>query len=564
MRIWRLACGAPLFLLGAGCATTAPLSGTDYVPGPAYHLIMAEIAASRGAQAAAAQEYLRAAEGSDDPEASKRAAGFAFEYGFDAYALRAARRWAQLAPDDTTAHMYLVRLLTRRNDVPAAAREANRALGDPAARAETDFLLFASELEQEDDAEAVTKVLTRVANDSPESPALQLALGTAALRSKDFDLALESAQAALAGTSVSELASAANTLIGRTLFARGDGAAAIDWVARQVEAKPSLEVELEYARLLGANGQEAKASSTLDDLVIRYGPEPAIQRLRALLALDSGDQDAAVRHFRQLAREGHFGVESVFYLAGIAERQERFDEALDLYSRIPEGAYLLPSQLAMARIAERRGESGAALEQLSQLAGRYPQLAFSIHRYQATVLERTGREEEALDLLSYDLAYRPDDIELLLARGALFDKLGQLERSLTDLGAAVEVAPDNPVALNALGYTLANRTGRHGEAYRLIRRALEREPKNAAIQDSYGWIFYRQGLLGEARSYLQLAWSQFPDPEIAAHLGEVMWKQGDHESARRLWADALEKNPASQSLKDTMSRFLPQLRGPPS
>jgi tetratricopeptide (TPR) repeat protein len=120
------------------------------------------------------------------------------------------------------------------------------------------------------------------------------------------------------------------------------------------------------------------------------------------------------------------------------------------------------------------------------------------------------------------------------------------------------------VALNALGYTLANRTGRHGEAYRLIRRALEREPKNAAIQDSYGWIFYRQGLLGEARSYLQLAWSQFPDPEIAAHLGEVMWKQGDHESARRLWADALEKNPASQSLKDTMSRFLPQLQGPPS
>jgi Flp pilus assembly protein TadD len=211
-------------------------------------------------------------------------------------------------------------------------------------------------------------------------------------------------------------------------------------------------------------------------------------------------------------------------------------------------------------MAERQGKVEQALTQLAESAGSQPAFAFEVHRQQVAILERAGRSQEALDLLNYDLTYRPYDVELLLSRGALHEKLGQLDPALADLRAAVAVMPDNPLTLNALGYTLANRTGRHTEAYRLIRRALERDPANPAILDSYGWAWYRLGRLPEARSYLQLAYSGLPDPEVAAHLGEVMWEQGEREAARRLWQEALERSPQSEPLRDTMSRFLPGQR----
>lgn len=553
-----IAASALLAFLLNGCAAPGAVVDSGYTPGPAYHLIMAEIAASRGVQATAAREYLNAAESSDDAESSKRAAAFAFEFGFDAYALRAARRWAQLAPEDTTAQLYLARLLIRRNDVPAATAAAERALGEAKARTETDYLLLAGEIDREDNVEAVTMVMTRVADTAPQSGALQLSLATAALRSKDFDLALESAHEALARTAISEIAVEANLLIGRALLARGDGAAAIEHMSRQVEASPTLEVELEYARLLAADGRTAQALATLDDLAARYGPEPAIERLQALVNLDAGDRDAALKYFGELLQQGEFAGESLFYAAGIAEQQGHLDEALELYGNIADGAFLLPARVGMARIAERRGDAESALQQLAEFAGRHPQLAFMIHRHQVTILDRMGRQQEALDLLNYDLAYRPDDVDLLLSRGALFEKLGQLDPALADLNAAVAVMPNYPVALNALGYTLVNLTGHHEEGYRLVRRALEREPNNAAILDSYGWAWYRLGKLPEARSYLQLAYTNFPDAEVAAHLGEVMWKQGDRDAASTLWRDALEKNPSSKPLRETMARFLPE------
>jgi tetratricopeptide (TPR) repeat protein len=152
---------------------------------------------------------------------------------------------------------------------------------------------------------------------------------------------------------------------------------------------------------------------------------------------------------------------------------------------------------------------------------RHPDRAFDVARVRVATLQRLNRNDEALAGLDEILRYRPDDAEVLLTRGALLEKMGRIEPALADLAAAVKLFPESPVANNALGYTLANRTGRKPEAYRLVRRALERAPGNAAILDSYGWVLYRQGHLAQSRSYLQLAFAQFPDPEVAAHLGEA-------------------------------------------
>ena len=544
-------CGLMVLIL-AGCAATARGTDSDYAPGSGYHLIMAEIAADRGVEATAAQEYLNSAERSDDPEVSQHAAEFAFGNGFDAYALRAARRWAQLAPDNTSAHLYIARLLVRRNDVAAATAEVERALGPAAARTDEDYQLLAGELGEEKNVDAVTRVLSRLTANSPQSPALRLSLGTAALRSRDFDLAIDSARKAI-GEDFNDEATA---LIGRVLLARGDPDAALAHMARAVEARPSQDLELEYAQLLAAADRQADALARINDMDKRYGADPDTRRLRALVSFETEDLKTAWEGFGGLVKDGEFPDEGFFYLAEIAAKQQRFDQALQLFGRVQEGPYLLPAQDAISRIAEATGDTQSAMRLLTDLARRHPALAFDVGRYRAALLQRMGKDQEALDIFTETIRYRPDDADALLSRGALLEKMNRVDPAIADMSAAVALMPDSPVTINALGYTLADRTRRYPEAYRLIRRAIERDPGSAAIMDSYGWVLYRQGLLPEARSYLQLAYSQFPDPEVAAHLGEVMWKQGDRDAAAQVWADALEKDPGSQPLKDTMARFV--------
>jgi tetratricopeptide (TPR) repeat protein len=541
-----------------GCAAPGGVSEPEsgYVPGASYHLVMAEIAARRAAYPTAADEYLNAAERSDDPEVSQRAAAFAFEFGFDAHALRAARRWAQLAPDNASAQLYLARLLIRRNDVAGAAAAADRALGPAGERAPEDYQLLAGELLQEENSEGVTRVMTRLAAIAPATQSLHLGIARAALRSRDFDLALESAHAALASEADAEATADANLLIARVLLARGDGEAALEHMARLVETESSLETGVEYARLLAATDRHGDALRELDALKERYGPDPEILRLRALVHLDAGDARAAWESFGELLREGDFGDESLYYLGEIAEKEGRAEQAAELFARVPDGPYLVPAQAGLARVTQSREDADAALRRLSDFGERYPRLAFEASRLRASMLQGAGRTQEARELLDESLRYRPTDAELLLARGALLEQMNELEPALADMRAALAIMPDSAVALNALGYTLANRTRKHAEAFRLIRRAIEREPGSAAILDSYGWVLYQKDQLPEARSYLQLAWSRLADPEVAAHLGEVMWKQGDEAGARRLWEEALEQAPDSAPLKDTMARFV--------
>lgn len=548
-------CVISLALL-AGCATTAPpVASDDHVPGASDHQLMAEIAARRDEHAVAAGEYINAAEGSEDPRLSERATAYAFGLGFDGYALRGARRWTQLEPESPAANLYLARLLLRQHELDAAVTAASAALQAAGEGNAEDYLLLAGELGQEDDAEAVTRVLTRLAARAPETGALHLALARAALRSQDLDLALESARAAQGDLAAPAVAAEAAVLVGRVLLARGDGDAAVSYLARLVETDTSVDLGLEYARLLASTGRHAEALQVLDGLTSRQGADPDLRRLRALIQLDAGEALAAWEGFAELLKEGEFVDELLYYLAGASLQQGRTEQAIDFYGRVPEGPYLVAAQAALSRIVEERDGAAAALSRLEEAARRYPQQGFDLRRLRVAVLERAGRRREALDLLDEAIVYRPFDTELLLARGALLEQMGELEPALADMSRAVAIDPDDAVALNALGYTLANRTGRHGEASPLIRRALERDPGNAAILDSYGWVLYRRGHLAEARSYLQRAYAQLADAEVAAHLGEVMWQQGEHEAAERLWKEALEKAPGNTPLRDTMTRF---------
>ena len=450
------------------------------------------------------------------------------------------------------AHRLLARLLIARNDIALATEETLKALGPADTRKDDDYLSLTAEFGQGASGTSLPRVLTRVRALSPPSTALDLAIAASALGAGDNDLAIDAA--ARARNPAAPVP--ADALIARGLVARGDIKAGLDLLESHLGAQAGPELQLEHVRLLAAADRRSEAISAVDDIATKYPGQPAVIRLKALLSLDAGDRKTAWEQFNLLLANQQFVDECLLYLGQIAEKEAAFDDALRVYGRIGDGPQAHAALMGMVRISEKNGDFKSALDRIDDYAKDYPRHALDALRDKAGVYQRASQPQNSLAALDEVLKYQPDDVALRLARSEILESLGRTGDALSDLRAAVARAPDNALVLNALGYTLANRTSDKTSAYRFVRRALEIEPENPAILDSLGWVYFRQGRLEEARSYLQAAFSAFPDAEVAAHLGEVAWRQGDHEDALRIWRDALEKSPNSRPLQEVMARLV--------
>lgn len=544
-----------LGLFATGCATQSPVEppAVDYIPDASYYLLMAEIAVQRKEYLAAAKEYLNAAERSADPELAARATEFAFEYGYDAFALSGARRLLVLDPDSVTGHEYAGRLYLRRNDLARALYHWRQALGPVEQRTDDDYLDLGAELVGEANANGVTTLLSRLSIEAPDRAGLSLALAQAAFRSGAYELALASARRAVdAGQDSVQ----AQMLVARTLLATGAEYQALQFMEELLATSPGFGIELEYQRLLVAAGRTRRAMERFQDLVERYGAHPELVRVHGLISLTAGQLDHAERDFTELLNRGQRVYESLYYLAQIALIRGDYPEAIRFLSRIRGGSYLLPAQLRMTGAFSALDKPQAGLDHLDTFAAEFPRYAVDTLEPQAQLLYQMGRVEEALESYDRILRFRPDAVNILIAKAVVLDQDGQLNDAIDVMERAVAIAPVNASALNTLGYTLTNRTSRHREGYILIRRALEIEPDSPAIIDSMGWTLFRRGRLEEARSYLELAYSLLDDPEVVAHLGEVLWRMGEQERARDLWDRSFVANPDSEPLKETRARFL--------
>ena len=156
--------------------------------------------------------------------------------------------------------------------------------------------------------------------------------------------------------------------------------------------------------------------------------------------------------------------------------------------------------------------------------------------------------------------YYPDNLDLLYNRALYVVELGDFPWMERDLRRLLEKDPDHADALNALGYTLADRNERLDEAFAYIARALKLRPDSAAILDSMGWVLYRQGDLSGATSYLRRALALSQDDEIAAHLGEVLWVSGQRADAQAVWRDGLEHTPDSDKIRSVIKRLQADLQ----
>ena len=167
-----------------------------------------------------------------------------------------------------------------------------------------------------------------------------------------------------------------------------------------------------------------------------------------------------------------------------------------------------------------------------------------------------GRIDAALDQVAMAIEYHPWDANLWMYRGGIYEQKGQLDASVDAFRTAYGLEPESATVLNALGYTMTNATRDYEEAQGYISRALEKEPDNPAIMDSMGWVLYMQAEVDEARPWLERAYALMPDPEVAAHLGEVKWTQGEEDAAIEIWTEALQIDPDNPVLNETVNRLL--------
>jgi len=528
----------------AGEQLTAPLM---------YGVLLGEIAGQRGRLDVSGASYLRAAEQSNDPRIAERALKILVYAKQPQLALEASRRWVELALDNLEARQTLAVLeLRHKNSAEALAQ-------------------FEYLLQHGEDDDPYASLLALLAREPDTAEALGIMQELAALRPQDPDahfayarLAVHAESWTLAEQEVARtlelkpdwpealiLQAQINFKQGRSEQARNDLAAA---VARNPD---NTELRTAYARLLVDMDAYAAARAEYRRLLKVAPNDGQIVYSLALLSLESGELKESQALFRKLVKLDYHAEQSYYYLGAITEEQGEPQRALEWYGKVdPDAEHWVEVQIRIARLEALGGDVKAGRERLRKVRLAHPAETQRLFLVEGEILSEIDWDEEAYTLYSDYLELQPDDTEVLYARALVAERLNRLQQSENDFLRILAIEPDDARSLNALGYTLADRTDRYDEALGYIEKALAQTPDDPAVNDSMGWVLYRLGRYAEARKFLQRAYDMTPDGEIAAHLGEAMWAMGDQKAARALWSKARKRSPGDPVLEETVRRYL--------
>lgn len=314
-------------------------------------------------------------------------------------------------------------------------------------------------------------------------------------------------------------------------------------------------VRLAYARLLVEQNRLDDAKAEFAGLVQQFPDDDDLRFSLALVCLEAQAWDEARIYLEELVeRDSHVDA-AHFNLGRLAEEQKDTARALDEYAQVGPGNDFLPAQLRQTDVLLKAGRVDEAAQRLDKARSEQPDYGIQLYLIEAEALSNNDQQEKAWQAIQEGLKQYPEDLNLLYTRSMLAEKRNDLAQMEKDLRFVIAREPDNAMALNALGYTLADRTTRYGEARELILKAHKLNPDDPAILDSMGWINYRQGKLADAERYLRQALQRYPDHEVAAHLGEVLWAQGRQGDARAIWREYLDKQPDSDVLRRTIKRL---------
>ena len=533
---------------------TAALPAQELTDDMMYDILLAEIAGQRGELQASVAHYLRAAEEANDPRVAERAvqiASFAKQYDL---ALHAARRWVALDPDNIEAHKTLTVLALETGDTDAVITQVDYLLS-VTDNPEEGFQMATAILARDSDRQAGLAAMQQLVTRHPESPYAWMALSRIAVLAEELEQALDAVNKALV---LEENLPAAVILKAQILVRLERNAEATRMLEQAVRVHPGdTNLHFAYGRML-LDAEDLEGARKQFARVVKLEPDNAdgLYSL-ALLELETKRFASGEKHLKQLIELDQRVENAYYYLGYAALEQGNDDAALEWYGKVESGDYWSQAQLRSAEILVRRGDIEAMQNQMRVLRQKNPQQAVEFYLLEGQVLSDAGHHAAAVNVYDTALAASPDNEDLLYARALAAEKLGQLEAAEADMRRILAKDPENVRTLNALGYTLADRTDRYQEALSYISRAYARKPDDPAIIDSMGWVHFRLGKLDEARQYLQQAWDMTRDSEIGAHLGEVLWVQGEQAAARAIWNTARESSPDNPVLLETIRRLDP-------
>ena len=543
---------AATLLLALPAATAVPAARDSACPrGDAWSLsIGAERALERGAWPEAARDYACAARESADAAVAERATRTAYDNLQLERAAESALRWLELAPDSEVARRYLSTSLLRLYDEDGAVEQFTQLLQTSYSDRARGYLVLLGILSAEDNDTGAARVMDRLAAGDAALPEAQYAAAMLWQRAENGAKALAAAERALALRADYPQAEFARV---RALTTVGRRDEALNLSAK-LAATGDPFMQLSHAwQLLGEERREDAA--VLFEELRRAGNAASADAASALasIAIDEERFDEAERLVDDAARDPEQAAGARWQRARIAEERGDKMGAARLYQSIETGPRALGAQLRAHALLREGGAPEMAELLIDDYLDSAPGDTVDVVSGVAAGLVEEGRGAEAIALVDRARAMLPGD-SLLLARAFLLERLDRVPEAVADMREVADRRPNDPTALNALGYTLVDRTRSVEEGTRLISRAIAEKPDSYAIQDSMGWALVQAGRLDEGKSWLDKAWAGSEDPEVAAHLGETLWRMGRSAEAKKLWDEALAANPDSRPLKRAIER----------
>jgi Flp pilus assembly protein TadD len=518
-----------------------------------YEYLLAEIAVQRGNVALSAQAYVDLAKRTRDPRIARRATEVALFARMNNAAIEAATIWHEADPGSTRALEALAGMLVSvgRYDeaLPRLKELLASSTGDPASR----FTLLPRMLANAQDKKAALRLTQNLAADYPKVPEANFAVARMAANAGEDRIALDEIRKARQLRPDSE---SAVVLEAQILQKNSPDQAAVVLAAYLQNYPQAREARLAYARTLVAQKRFTEARSEFQKLMTGMPDSTEMAFAVALLSLQLKDYDAAEKYLKGLLNTPYRDKDGVrLYLGQVAEERKNLPEALKWYGEVGEGEQYVQAQIRYAQVLAKQGKLAEARAGLQQAAAKNSQQRIQLILAEAQLLRDANQPKAAFDLIGQALDRAPNNPDLLYDYAMLAEKIERVDILESSLRKLIEIRPENAHAYNALGYSLADRNQRLPEAQQLIEKALKLAPDDSFIIDSMGWVLYRRGNLKDSLAYLRRAYAGRPDPEIAAHLGEVLWALGERSEAERVWGDATKESPDNETLVNTIKRL---------
>jgi tetratricopeptide (TPR) repeat protein len=527
-----------------------------------YKALIADLARLRGDNTLAAEYFFEVAKKVRHEQLAERATLVAWNIKQYDKAIEAARLWVTLAPNNPKARQFLGQFLLQQQRTEEAVEHLDAWLNTFKEEPQKQENIIEALLEQQKNQTLVLELMEKLVAKQQNDQARRLIYSRLLLNANQVEKAQDVLRILLASVPDHDQAV---PLYAYSLEKQNQHQMALQWMEEALSQYPDKwDWRFMYARMLTEKEEPEKAIEQFQLLLSQYPQHKDILYALGILSLQTGQALAAKGYFIELQKIGERVNLASYYLGQIAHEEKDFKNALFWYQQVQGGPNYLNAVAQVALILVEQGEFDKALSHLHSVQVNSSKDEINLLLLEAELLIEQKRYSQAMEVYNRALQLKANNTDVLYSRALLAEKMGFMDQLEQDLRRVLVINPKNAEALNALGYSIAeyaarSQTARLEEAYYLIKQALELNPDNHYILDSMGWVLYKQGNYTDAIAYLRKAQAKQADPEIAAHLGEVLWNAGDQQSARLVWESALSDFPNDEKLQEVVRQFLPAL-----